>query len=165
MPLPNSNSKSTHSINNVLLILSTAVLFGIATAQHLNNVTWPNSLLSRKSRSACYSIDQHLAYVQDHIFDSAYGINTANKSEPSYFGHNDMTQLYSRAENVFATSLPNNYTTSTTAGTTALRSTPYSSPGCATAATQWRRSGGRSVCLLWRTRAWASIWVGALWCL
>lgn len=120
----------------MLLPLSIAVLSGIAIAQDLTNVTWPNSfpkqlaavrrrqglttseylyhhtiVHGRKTWNAPDSVDQPLAYVQDHVFDSAYGINTtANDPEPSYFGHNDMTELYSRSEDAFATPPPNNYT-------------------------------------------------------
>ncbi|KAF1345641.1 hypothetical protein EJ07DRAFT_185879 [Lizonia empirigonia] len=87
----------------MLLTLSIAVLFGIAIAQDLKNVTWPNSFPKQLAAP--------LTYVQDHVFDSAYGINTtANDPEPSYFGHNDMTELYSRSEDAFATPPPNNYT-------------------------------------------------------
>ncbi|KAH0345871.1 hypothetical protein KCU83_g7552, partial [Aureobasidium melanogenum] len=49
-------------------------------------------------------VDQPLAYVQDHIFDSAPG------TEPTYFGHNDMAELYSRSETAFPTPPRNNYT-------------------------------------------------------
>ncbi|KAF1355932.1 hypothetical protein EJ07DRAFT_157924 [Lizonia empirigonia] len=120
----------------MLLTLSIAVLFGIAIAQDLKNVTWPNSFPKQlaavrrrqglttseylyhhtivhghKTWNAPDSVDQPLTYVQDHVFDSAYGINTtANDPEPSYFGHNDMTELYSRSEDAFATPPPNNYT-------------------------------------------------------
>lgn len=63
-----------------------------------------------KSWNAPDSVDQPLAYVQDHIFDSAYGINTSAPGfEPTYFGHSDMTELYSRSETAFSTPPPNDY--------------------------------------------------------
>ncbi|KAF2854367.1 hypothetical protein T440DRAFT_552227 [Plenodomus tracheiphilus IPT5] len=81
---------------------------GLTTAEYLYHHTIVHG---RKAWNAPDSIDQPLAYIQDHIFDSAYGINTtANPPTPNYFGHNDMTELYSRSENAFATPPPNNYT-------------------------------------------------------
>lgn len=63
-----------------------------------------------KSWNAPVSVDQPLAYVQDHILDSAYGINTSAPGfEPTYFGHSDMTELYSRSETAFSTPPPNDY--------------------------------------------------------
>ncbi|KAH0359193.1 hypothetical protein KCU65_g10088, partial [Aureobasidium melanogenum] len=81
---------------------------GLTTAEFLYHHTFVHGL---KSWNAPDSVDQPLAYVQDHIFDSAYGINTsAPGSEPTYFGHSDMTELYSRSETAFSTPPPNNYT-------------------------------------------------------
>ncbi|KAG9571278.1 hypothetical protein KCU71_g411, partial [Aureobasidium melanogenum] len=81
---------------------------GLTTAEFLYHHTFVHGL---KSWNAPDSVDQPLAYVQDHIFDSAYGINTsAPGTEPTYFGHNDMTELYSRSETAFSTPPPNNYT-------------------------------------------------------
>ncbi|KAH7355661.1 hypothetical protein BKA66DRAFT_575156 [Pyrenochaeta sp. MPI-SDFR-AT-0127] len=121
----------------LLNILAIYVLAqGLAVAQNLTDVPWPNSfpkqlaavrrrqglttseftyhhaiVHGRKSWNAPDSVDQPLAYVQDHVFDSAYGINTtANHAHVNYFGHNDMTELYSRSEEAFATPPPNNYT-------------------------------------------------------
>ncbi|CAN9305917.1 unnamed protein product [Alternaria alternata] len=105
-------------------------------AQCLANTTWPNSfpkqlvanqrrqglttseylyhhtiVHGRKSWNAPDTVDQPIAYVQGHIFDSAYGINTTeNHAQPSYFGHNDITELYSRSESSFSTPPSNNYT-------------------------------------------------------
>ncbi|KAG9629870.1 hypothetical protein KCU95_g3855, partial [Aureobasidium melanogenum] len=81
---------------------------GLTTAEFLYHHTFVHGL---KSWNAPDSVDQPLAYVQDHIFDLAYGINTsAPGTEPAYFGHNDMTELYSRSETAFSTPPPNNYT-------------------------------------------------------
>jgi hypothetical protein len=119
----------------LILLLSTQTLLA---AQSLTNTTWPNPfpkqlaairrrqglttaeflyhhtiVHGRKSWNAPDSPDQPIAYVQGHIFDSAYGINTtANNPQPSYFGHSDMTELYSRSQEAFATPPPNNYTAS-----------------------------------------------------
>jgi hypothetical protein len=123
---------------NMLLPLSAVLLIqqAVAAAQYTSGVSWPNSFPKQlaivrrrqgltaaeylyhhtivhglKSWNAPDSVDQPLAYVQDHIFDSAYGINTTtNLPQPNYFGHNDMTELYSRSEDAFATPPPNNYT-------------------------------------------------------
>jgi hypothetical protein len=123
---------------NMLLTLLTVLLLqqAIAAAQYVSGASWPNSFPKQlaivrrrqgltaaeylhhhtivhglKSWNAPDSVDQPLAYVQDHIFDSAYGINTtANLPQPNYFGHNDMTELYSRSQDAFATPPPNNYT-------------------------------------------------------
>ncbi|KZM28803.1 uncharacterized protein EKO05_0006106 [Ascochyta rabiei] len=120
------------------LNLFSAALLGqcLVAAQDLANVTWPNSfpkqiaavrrreglttsefqyhhifVHGRKAWNAPDTVDQPLAYVQDHVFDSAYGINTTKNSiNPSYFGHSDMTELYSRSQDAFATPPPNNYT-------------------------------------------------------
>lgn len=122
----------------MLLSLGAIVLLhqAVATAQYVTGVSWPNPfpkqlaivrrrqgltaaeylyhhtiVHGQKSWNAPDSVDQPIAYVQDHIFDSAYGINTTkNLPEPSYFGHNDITELYSRSEDAFATPPPNNYT-------------------------------------------------------
>lgn len=65
----------------------------------------------RKAWNAPDTVDQPLAYQQGHIFDSAYGINTtSNNAQPSFFGHNDITELYSRSADAFATRPSNNYT-------------------------------------------------------
>lgn len=81
---------------------------GLTTAEFLYHHTFVHG---RKAWNAPDSVDQPLAYVQDHIFDSAYGINTSNPaSEPSFFGHSDMTELYSRSQTAFSTPAPNNYT-------------------------------------------------------
>ncbi|KAF2998315.1 hypothetical protein E8E13_007730 [Curvularia kusanoi] len=122
----------------MLLSLSAVILLqqAVAAAQIVSNISWPNSfpkqlaivrrrqgltaaeylyhhtiVHGQKSWNAPDSVDQPLAYVQDHIFDSAYGINTTtNSPQPSYFSHNDMTELYSRSKDAFATPPPNNYT-------------------------------------------------------
>jgi hypothetical protein len=132
-------SISRHSKpNNAMLLLSTALLLcqGLVAAQALTNVTWPNPfpkqlvagrrrqglttteylyhhtiVHGRKSWNAPDSVDQPVAYVQDHIFDSAYGINTtANHAQANYFDHSDVTELYSRSQDAFSTPPPNNYT-------------------------------------------------------
>ncbi|CAN9266153.1 unnamed protein product [Alternaria alternata] len=122
MRIPNSS---------ILIFLSQGLV-----AQCLANTTWPNSfpkqlvanqrrqglttseylyhhtiVHGRKSWNAPDTVDQPIAYVQGHIFDSAYGINTTeNHAQPSYFGHNDITELYSRSESSFSTPPSNNYT-------------------------------------------------------
>lgn len=81
---------------------------GLTTAEYLYHHTFVHG---RKAWNAPDSVDQPWAYVQDHMFDSAYGINTSTPaSETSFFGHSDMTELYSRSENSFSTAAPNNYT-------------------------------------------------------
>ncbi|KAF2023928.1 hypothetical protein EK21DRAFT_94513 [Setomelanomma holmii] len=81
---------------------------GLTTSEFLYHHTIVHG---RKSWNAPDSVDQPLAYVQDHAFDSAYGINTtANNPEPSYFGHSDIAELYSRSQEAFFTPPPNNYT-------------------------------------------------------
>jgi hypothetical protein len=122
----------------MLLTLVPTILLGhyLVAAQITTNVTWPNKfpkqlaavrrrqgittseflyhhtlVHGRKSWNAPDSVDQPLAYVQDHVFDSAYGINTtANNPQASFFGHSDMTELYSRSQEAFSTPPPNNYT-------------------------------------------------------
>lgn len=105
-------------------------------AQSIANVSWPNPypkqlaairrrqglttseflyhhtiVHGRKSWNAPDSVDQPIAYIQDHVFESAYGINTtANHPQASYFSHDSMTELYSRSQEAFATPPPNNYT-------------------------------------------------------
>ncbi|PSN73802.1 hypothetical protein BS50DRAFT_670332 [Corynespora cassiicola Philippines] len=81
---------------------------GLTTSEFLYHHTFVHG---QKSWNAPDTIDQPVAYVQGHVFDSAYGINTT-KNEPhvSYFGHSDMTELYSRSQDAFATPPPNNYT-------------------------------------------------------
>jgi hypothetical protein len=81
---------------------------GLTTSEFLYHHTIVHG---RKTWNAPDSVDQPLAYVQDHAFDSAYGINTtANYPEPSYFGHSDVAELYSRSQRAFFTPPPNNYT-------------------------------------------------------
>lgn len=81
---------------------------GLTTAEYLFHHTIVHG---RKAWNAPDTDDQPLAYVQGHIFDSAYGINTTeNDAQPSYFGANDLTDLYSRYESSFSTPPPNNYT-------------------------------------------------------
>jgi hypothetical protein len=122
----------------MLLTLITTILLGhyLVAAQITTNVTWPNKfpkqlaavrrrqgittseflyhhtiVHGRKSWNAPDSVDQPLAYVQDHVFDSAYGVNTtANNPQASFFDHSDMTELYSRSQEAFGTLPPNNYT-------------------------------------------------------
>jgi hypothetical protein len=81
---------------------------GLTTAEYLYHHTLVHGA---KSWNAPDTVDQPLAYIQDHVFDSAYGINTsANNPAPSYFGHTDMTELYSRSAQAFNTTPTNNYT-------------------------------------------------------
>ncbi|KAI0158662.1 hypothetical protein BJ166DRAFT_528025 [Pestalotiopsis sp. NC0098] len=84
---------------------------GLTTAEFLYHHTVVHG---RKAWNAPDSVDQPLAYVQDHAFDSAYGINTTaqgiNTPEVSYFSHSDITELYSRSQDAFFTPPPNNYT-------------------------------------------------------
>ncbi|KAL3417211.1 hypothetical protein PVAG01_11211 [Phlyctema vagabunda] len=81
---------------------------GLTTAEFLYHHTFVHAA---KSWNAPDTIDQPLSYVQDHVYDSAYGINTTvTQSEISYFGHSDMTELYSRSEQAFNTTPTNNYT-------------------------------------------------------
>ncbi|ETS79367.1 hypothetical protein PFICI_09220 [Pestalotiopsis fici W106-1] len=84
---------------------------GLTTAEYLYHHTIVHG---RKAWNAPDSIDQPIAYVQDHAFDSAYGINTTaqgiNTPQVSYFGHSDVTELYSRSQEAFFTPPPNNYT-------------------------------------------------------
>jgi hypothetical protein len=121
----------------MLLLSTTFILWqGLVAAQATTHVTWPNSfpkqlavgrrrqglttteylyhhtiVHGRKAWNAPDSVDQPVAYVQDHIFDSAYGINTTeNHAQANYFGHSDLTELYSRSQNAFSTPPPNNYT-------------------------------------------------------
>ncbi|KAJ9627338.1 hypothetical protein H2203_003800 [Taxawa tesnikishii (nom. ined.)] len=95
--------------------LVSSFLFGQVALDTVDNVTatWPNPYPKQLAATwnAPDSVDQPLAYVQDHIFDSAYGVNTSSDTyEPSYFGHDDMTELYSRSQSAFMTPPPNNYT-------------------------------------------------------
>ncbi|KAJ8117821.1 hypothetical protein OPT61_g1071 [Boeremia exigua] len=81
---------------------------GLTTSEFLYHHTFVHG---QKSWNAPDTFDQPLAYVQGHIFDSAYGINTTkNHAHVPYFGHSDMTELYSRSKESFATPPANNYT-------------------------------------------------------
>ncbi|KAF7529469.1 hypothetical protein G7054_g9843 [Neopestalotiopsis clavispora] len=84
---------------------------GLTTAEYFYHHTVVHG---RKAWNAPDTVDQPLAYVQDHVFDSAYGINTTaqgiNSPEISYFGHSDVTELYSRSQEAFFTPPSNNYT-------------------------------------------------------
>ncbi|KAH8646997.1 hypothetical protein BGZ60DRAFT_424188 [Tricladium varicosporioides] len=51
-----------------------------------------------------------LAYIQDHIFDSEFGINSSNSVTPPYSGRDDITELYSKTESSFLSPPLSNYT-------------------------------------------------------
>ncbi|KAH6673358.1 hypothetical protein B0J14DRAFT_666649 [Halenospora varia] len=63
-----------------------------------------------KSWNAPNDNNKPLAYIQDHIFDNAFGINSSNSVTPSYSGRDDITELYSKTESSFLSAPLTNYT-------------------------------------------------------
>ncbi|KAF2020344.1 hypothetical protein BU24DRAFT_469138 [Aaosphaeria arxii CBS 175.79] len=83
---------------------------GLTQAEYLYHHTIVHG---QKAWNAPDTEDQPLTYIQDLVFDSAYGINTSVPAlSPSFVGHQDITELYSRSEVAFRLPPVNNYTAS-----------------------------------------------------